>query len=587
MRTEGASVVIHLPVDSFSDETRRWIADQVNQQHDNAAFIFSDVIRVLKENGEFELYALRKAINQGSHSVIYKAYPLSYSSGEIKIEKALPPVAVKFISAKVESDKDQEERAKTIEGLEREYRALRLLNAKVERVTTAEGDFLIMPLYSGAVLGKKAAATKKGAREQTVILDIVGQASLENKLLLMLKLGMQVQEFHDKHFMHGDLHPSNMLITKKNGEMLLRVIDFDQSRLINSKEELVDEPSVRMAIQIRAPEIAQKKIGAPADIYALALNFLFLLGHENPFASEPDMDFIRKKRLEYQTTEEYKSGFAALKDQVKPELYKQLSLFNQKYSPEEIEKLYLEEHCQRAVGNLEILPVEIGGIPLRLLVKNYIEKMLHNSPEQRPTIDEVNAFMRGVIYLVQQKSLFIDNSVEALARWEADLVKTPDLLEFHKKAILERGKPTVVEQKEEKVDEQKTHSAGFDLAKQEESRAKLESILDSMNNIENEINAVKKSVPTKKTKERVQFETNMKAIASMFNAESSVNPTNDYRIIKRFLRKELDRLGAAASIFGSDKLEALKVIITRAHLAPTKKNTHGESKAKDLVRRKS
>ncbi len=568
MQSQGTSGILQLPADSFSDETRQWIADQINKQYEVSNFTFRDIIRVPNEKGQFELYGLRRAINQGSRSVIYRAYHLTFDDGEIKGDQA--PVAVKCIPAKLESARDQEELDKAIQGLERESRALKLLNRGGGRVDTREGAYLIMPLYFGVPLGTKVPG-EKGKREKTVLVDYVANATLENKLLLMLELGLQLQDFHDKQFLHGDFHPANILIANKDGQIFLRVIDFDQSRPIGNKEELIDEATVSMAIQIRAPEVFQKKIGAPSDIHALARTFLCLLGHENPFASEPDKAFIRKTRDVYQGTPEYDTAFKALQHQVKPDLMKQLSLFNQKYPMEEIEKLYIEQHCKIEVGNLTILPEEIGGIPVRLLVTNFIKKMLHDSPEQRPTIDEVNAFMRGVIYLVQQK-------VDLKAELKTELETTSDPLEGYKKIILELGKPAVVIKVAEEKKEEKVNASESDLADREQSQRKLKRILYNMNNIENVINRLKGLDPSKKkikkSKERKKLEISIRAIASLFNADSA-NPAHDCAVIMRFLEKEKQALTDSAGMLEShkNKLMILDAIISVAKSVPAPQET--------------
>lgn len=450
--------------------------------------------------------------------------------------------------------------------------ALRESGKISDRVTTAAGDYLFMPLYPGVPMAKfdKDIKTQLTVVKTSNVFNSV--KTPEEQLSLMTQLGEQLQELHSKNLTHGDLHPGNMLVSRDNNGVHLHLIDFDQSRKIDDQRQLLSPGTVNMAPMIRSPEIANNQVGAPSDIYALGLNYLLILGHKNPFAQDPTFKFIQGEKTKLAESREFEEAliqYAALPPEQKKlnEAQYKIRLLNQMLPVEKINQLWLEATPKLEIGKLETLPDEINGIPINRIVKAFLESMLSQEVENRPTIDEVNAFMKAVQKLIHDHPLQIDNPDPVLNKW--DDTTPSELLEKYKDEILQYLPKQEIVTPVANVSSTTKPSSVFSSIysdMQETYRAGLAVLLVGMKNIDQDINNNKKigmiGIFFDKSPERVQLENTLKGIANLHDAASSKDPKKDYEKIVVFLNEERDKLVTSKS---TDKLKALDSLMTKAN----------------------
>lgn len=544
----------------LSKESRNWLISVIsNELMSTHEFKPEDILKIPRSNGQYDLYILSKkeVLGIGSNSQIYKAYPLS-PDGEVNSNA---PIAVKFIPA--------EKGVEAVQGLDRENFALQQLGKKSARVDNAEGSYLCMPYFPG----KKITTAEEKQLELTADFN---KLTLLQRVDLLAQLGEQVQALHDRKLIHGDIQPANILFLKdKDNKISLQLVDYDQCRQITSKESLLSLDTIHMTLSIRAPEITEKRVGATSDIYSLALNFLFLLGKKDPFIPAYDMKFIHDIKNGYLETSEVKAQinqylesneYKAIPkaEQAKAERQFIVRLFDKEYPKERLEKIWLDLHRPLFINLDDInIPDDIAGIPLKQTIKTFLERMINIDPRERPAIDEVNNFIRGVAHLIKNPSL--KKTISSDKTWE--------------NLITELGKKSVEEKKEEPKNPllPRSHTQ-HEMEDENQARAKLAVMLDGMRNIGSRITQQRYfgSRGEEKSQKRTELEARLKGIADLYDANSSKNPHKDYLKMVFYINNEMQSLlHERNQITGSAKHRALKQLLEEARfkIAPLRESS--------------
>lgn len=574
-------------------ESRAWLAKQLNKKLTKPMFEAEHIIKVPRDNNQFDLYVLNTnaVLGKGSNSTIYEAYKISID-GDLDVS---PPIAIKAVKSLAQEKTVQSEiikegqhaeRLQTIAGLQRESRALKKMSSGLvgDHVHDEAGDYLLMPLYPGKKLGDNAAQGDSSGRYQLQLATEVSEAALSEKIEILYRLGDQLKTLHDNQLMHGDLHLSNILVGRNNdGKLNVNIIDLDQSRPISNKNEVLQSNDINMAFFIKAPEVMQKKIGAPSDIYALALNYLFILGHKDPFVPDPK-SLITKIIRNYTESDKYKNAMEEFKNSPDvlnisdPDLQRKVIsnrrnfLIQRDITDEYLDQKSLEFRKPIEIGELDAIPIEADGIPLREIVKNFIASMLNDDPNKRPVIDEVNQFMLGVGALVNLPAEKIDNSVEAQKKWDNALKEHPDKIAEFKERLLEQGKKQAPKIHPQPAPPTTSSASSIPEEYQEMFRVKLDVLLTEMKNVLQQVNQQKgfigraSRVLSKKTNV-TDFEKNLKGMAGLYNAAHSQNPKEDYEKIMMHLINEKAALGK--NIDKTSQSKILTNIIVKATAADT------------------
>jgi len=137
---------------------------------------------------------------------------------------------------------------------------------------------------------------------------------------ISLQLVKLVQSMHDKGFLHGDIHPGNIIIDLKSKKTTF--IDFETSQSLGKQSFA----QITGAKEFCAPEVLSKHFcSEKSDIYALCKTILFLIENTSSFNnSVPSKETIQ-----------------ILKEGCHEDINKRASLCTIKQSLEKITKYYL------------------------------------------------------------------------------------------------------------------------------------------------------------------------------------------------------------------------------------------------------
>lgn len=118
----------------------------------------------------------------------------------------------------------------------------------------------------------------------------VGRLPVRRRLELFIQICHAIQHAHQKGVIHGDIKPSNILVTEHDGEPIPKVIDFGVSRAAetgradlfqaSANAQLIGTPAYMSPEQV---ESGGRDIDTRSDIYCLGVLLYELLAGRPPF----------------------------------------------------------------------------------------------------------------------------------------------------------------------------------------------------------------------------------------------------------------------------------------------------------------
>jgi serine/threonine protein kinase/tetratricopeptide (TPR) repeat protein len=213
-------------------------------------------------------YKLLEQIGEGGMGTVWRAQ---------QTEPVQRLVAVKLIKAGMDT-------RQVVTRFEAERQALALMDhphiAQIhDGGTTSDGrPFFVMELVKGIP-----------------ITDYCGQCSLttRERLDLFLAVCQAVQHAHQKGVIHRDIKPSNVLVAIRDGQPMVKVIDFGVAKAINQRlsehtlqtgfHQLIGTP---LYMSPEQAELSPLDVDTRADIYALGVLLYELLTGTTPFGKE-------------------------------------------------------------------------------------------------------------------------------------------------------------------------------------------------------------------------------------------------------------------------------------------------------------
>ena len=136
--------------------------------------------------------------------------------------------------------------------------------------------------------------------ESNITIEQVAKQSETKKLRLLMRFAISLDALHQRHIIHGDIKPSNVLLQEdKEGEFIPKIIDFDAGFLEDqqpTKEEIVFDPSYV------APETEQYlggdeiRLTTKVDVFAAGIIFhLYMTGISPNFEVAERWDSLGNK----------------------------------------------------------------------------------------------------------------------------------------------------------------------------------------------------------------------------------------------------------------------------------------------------
>jgi serine/threonine protein kinase len=114
-----------------------------------------------------------------------------------------------------------------------------------------------------------------------------GQLAVEESVLLLTQATRALDHVHQHRMVHRDIKPSNFLVTRENGELLVKLTDLGLARMVDEATfRVTRDGSTVGTIDYIAPEQARDSASADirSDIYSLGCTWFHMLAGRPPFA---------------------------------------------------------------------------------------------------------------------------------------------------------------------------------------------------------------------------------------------------------------------------------------------------------------
>jgi diguanylate cyclase (GGDEF)-like protein/PAS domain S-box-containing protein len=118
--------------------------------------------------------------------------------------------------------------------------------------------------------------------------------SLDTALTIAVQITSILHEIHQKHIIHKDINPSNIVLNPLTGQ--LKIIDFGISTVLSYETPVLKSPHVlEGTLAYMSPEQTgrmNRSIDYRTDFYALGVTFYELFAHQRPFHASDVMELV-------------------------------------------------------------------------------------------------------------------------------------------------------------------------------------------------------------------------------------------------------------------------------------------------------
>jgi tRNA A-37 threonylcarbamoyl transferase component Bud32 len=214
-------------------------------------------------------YVLEEVIGRGGHCLVFRARDLHRETSD---DPDGGRIALKALQPPLRSN------ARAVERLAREFRQMqRLAHPAIARVFDLDSDGDIWFMTMELIAGQSGAQWLRERRSLGEAMQVIG------------RLAEGLHFAHSVGVMHGDLKPSNVLIT---ADLHVKLIDFGSA-------PAQDEP---MGFAVATPSYASPQVLAGLrpelrdDVFSLAcLSYEILSGGERPFGDQSSLEAYRAR----------------------------------------------------------------------------------------------------------------------------------------------------------------------------------------------------------------------------------------------------------------------------------------------------
>ncbi|WP_016951289.1 AAA family ATPase [Anabaena sp. PCC 7108] len=119
------------------------------------------------------------------------------------------------------------------------------------------------------------------------------QFSLEEFLIIAIKITEGLADIHTANIIHKDINPANIVYNPETGH--LKIIDFGISTRLSSENKTVGNIQLEGTLTYIAPEQTgrmNREIDYRSDFYSLGVTFYELLTHQLPFETNDPMELV-------------------------------------------------------------------------------------------------------------------------------------------------------------------------------------------------------------------------------------------------------------------------------------------------------
>jgi len=212
-------------------------------------------------------YKIIKRLGQGGMGIVYLAEDLAKNE----------PVAIKRLPASMSQD------SAYVRALEREWRAITQFShpnivRPVDAFRLGDEYFLVMEYVEGRTLEEMVVKRK-------------GPLPIKNAVYYVLQAAKALSYLHQHHFIHRDVSPSNIMVSKDG---LVKLTDFGLAHSANEMTDVVDRGRFKK-FNVTAPELFQNELSTPAaDVYSLAATLFRVLTGRYPFIADSPAVIMHK-----------------------------------------------------------------------------------------------------------------------------------------------------------------------------------------------------------------------------------------------------------------------------------------------------
>ncbi len=148
---------------------------------------------------------------------------------------------------------------------------IRILDCNVDK----QGNvYIAMELAQGASLARLIRMERR--LKEIEALDIASQ------------ICASLQEAHDQGIVHRDIKPANVIVARRGGELIVKVVDFGIGKLVESRDEITRPGDFLGSHSHCAPEqLLGDPVDARSDVYAIGVLLYEMLTGVRPFESGP------------------------------------------------------------------------------------------------------------------------------------------------------------------------------------------------------------------------------------------------------------------------------------------------------------
>lgn len=172
----------------------------------------------------------------------------------------------------------------------------------LDHFENSEYIFIVMEYLAGGDLGE-------------YLNNVKYRVSEERAANIMYQLGTGIKYLHDYGILHRDLKPENIMLTTRNENSEIKIMDFGLSKIMGPQETVADGFGT---LSFVAPEVlVRQPYNRQIDIWSLGIILFHMLSGCLPFDDESDDEEIIAKKIVFEEVQFPSNKWAKKSEEVK------------------------------------------------------------------------------------------------------------------------------------------------------------------------------------------------------------------------------------------------------------------------------